>query len=396
MKTLKNRVFSLLTACAVALSLSVTAMAAVEDTGFSDVAANAWYAGAVEYCVDNGLMSGTSAATFAPGTAMSRAMLATVLYREAGSPAVTGSAAFTDVADGSWYAAPAAWASQNGIITGYGNGLFGSNDPVTREQIAAILWRAEGSPDAEAGADFADEDQIASYASAAVDWVRASGIMNGKENNRFDPTGNATRAEVATILMNYTQEETIAPEPVPDPEPTPDPEPAPDEGADVLVAYFSATGNTENIAEHLQTILGADLYEIVPEDPYTSADLDYTDSSSRSQVEGRDPDARPAISGSVENMEDYEIIFLGYPIWNGQAPKIISTFLEAYDFDGKTIVPFCTSGSSGIGSSARNVEGLTSGATWLDGQRFSGSASEDSVEQWVNSLGLDLSEEQAA
>ena len=129
----------------------------------------------------------------------------------------------------------------------------------------------------------------------------------------------------------------------------------------------------------------------MPEEPYTSADLDYTDSSSRSQVEGRDPAARPAISGSVENMEDYEVIFLGYPIWNGQAPKIISTFLESYDFAGKTIVPFCTSGSSGIGSSARNVEGLTSGATWLDGARFSGSASRDSVAQWVNGLGLELS-----
>ena len=387
MKTGKNRVFSLLAACAVTLSLAVPVLAAEEAAGFSDVAADAWYADAVEYCTENGLMSGTSAATFAPSTAMSRAMLATVLYREAGSPPVTGSAGFPDVAAGSWYAAPAAWAAQSGIITGYGSGLFGTDDPVTREQIAVILWRAEGSPDAEAGADFADEDQIAPYASAAVDWVRASGIMNGKENNRFDPQGSATRAEVATILMNYTQEETAEPES----EPTPDPEPAPGEGADVLVACFSATGNTENIAEHLQAILGADLYEIVPEEPYTSADLDYTDSSSRSQVEGRDPAARPAISGSVENMADYEVIFLGYPIWNGQAPKIISTFLESYDFAGKTIVPFCTSGSSGIGSSARNVEGLTSGAAWLDGARFSGSASRDSVAQWVNGLGLELS-----
>ena len=182
-----KRITSLFLAAVLCMGLSVPASDAVEDTGFSYVAAGAWYAEAVEYCVDNGLMSGTSATTFSPGAAMSRAMLATVLYREAGSPAVTGSAAFTDVADGSWYAAPAAWAFQNGIISGYGNGRFGSNDPVTREQITAILWRAEGSPDAEAGADFADEDQIASYASAAVDWARASGIMNGKENDRFDP-----------------------------------------------------------------------------------------------------------------------------------------------------------------------------------------------------------------
>ena len=158
-----------------------------------------------------------------------------------------------------------------------------------------------------------------------------------------------------------------------------------------LVAYFSATGNTENIAEHLTAILDADLYEIVPEAPYTSADLDYTDSDSRSQVEGRDPDARPVIHGSVNNMEDYEVIFLGYPIWNGQAPKIISTFLESYDFDGKTIVPFCTSGSSPIGSSARNIADLAPGAEWLDGQRFPGSASQDAVAQWVNGLELEQS-----
>ena len=383
MKNLK-RIASLLLAVVLCIGLSAPAMAAVEDTGFSDVSADAWYAGAVQYCVENEWMSGTSATTFEPDRAMSRAMLATVLYREAGSPAVTGSAGFTDVPAGSWYTQPVAWAVQNGVVGGYGDGLFGPDDPVTREQIAAILWRAAGSPDAEAGQDYADENLIAAYAAPAVDWARANGIMSGKENNRFDPQGNATRAEVATILMNGAQEETV------EPAPAPDPEPVPAEGTEVLVAYFSATGNTENIAEHLQAILDADLYEIVPQEPYTSADLDYTDSDSRSQAEGRDPDARPAISGSVENMEDYEVIFLGYPIWNGQAPRIISTFLEAYDFSGKTIVPFCTSGSSGIGSSARNVEGLTSGAIWLDGQRFSGSASRDAVAQWVNGLGLEL------
>ena len=167
----------------------------------------------------------------------------------------------------------------------------------------------------------------------------------------------------------------------------------PDSGSQegrVLVAYFSATGNTENIAEHLVSILDADLYEIVPEVPYTSEDLNYSNSDCRANQEQNDPTARPAISGGVENLEDYEVVFLGYPIWWGDAPKIISTFLETYDFDGKTIVPFCTSGSSGIGSSARNVEGLTSVAAWLDGQRFSGSASRDAVEQWVNGLGLEL------
>ena len=385
MRNLK-RMASILTTLALMLALSIPAFAAVEDTGFADVDANAWYADAAVYCRDNGLMSGTSGTTFSPDTAMTRSMLATVLYRLAGSPAVTGSDAFTDTADGAWYSDAVLWASQEGIISGYGNGLFGANDPVTREQIATILWRYSGSPAAEAGTAFADAGDIASWAVSAVDWARANGYVNGVDGNRFDPDGTATRAQVATILMRYDQGNTTTPEPTP--EPTPDP----DEGTDVLIAYFSCTGNTEAIANHLNSILDADLYEIVPEVPYTSEDLNYGDSSSRTSIEMNDPDARPAISGSVENMEDYDVVFLGYPIWWGDAPRIISTFLESYDFDGKTIVPFCTSGSSGIGSSADDLQALTSGATWLDGQRFSGGASEETVAAWVNGLGIELNE----
>ena len=156
----------------------------------------------------------------------------------------------------------------------------------------------------------------------------------------------------------------------------------------VLVAYFSATGNTEGIALHLQNILDADLYEIVPEVPYTDKDLNYSNDSCRANQEQNDPAARPAISGSVDNMEDYDVVFLGYPIWWGQAPKIILTFLESYDLDGVTIVPFCTSGSSGIGSSATDLHSLAPNANWLAGQRFSGSANQDTIASWVE--GLDL------
>ncbi|WP_417083240.1 flavodoxin [Evtepia gabavorous] len=161
-------------------------------------------------------------------------------------------------------------------------------------------------------------------------------------------------------------------------------------GSQVLVVYFSATGTTEGVAENIADGLDADLYEIVPEEPYTDADLDYHDNNSRSTVEMNDPSSRPSISGSVENMEQYSIVFIGYPIWWGEAPRIVSTFMESYDFYGKTIVPFCTSGGSGIGSSASNLEKLTSGATWLDGQRLNGSDSQDTVMEWVNSLGLDF------
>ncbi len=160
-------------------------------------------------------------------------------------------------------------------------------------------------------------------------------------------------------------------------------------GKKILIAYFSATNNTENIANHLDDILDADLYEIVPEIPYTSDDLNYN-GDCRANREQNDDTARPAISGSVDNMEQYDVIFLGYPIWWGQAPKIMYTFAEAYDLSGKTIVPFCTSGSSGIGSSATNLAAVTDGATWLSGNRFSGNASQSTVENWVDSLNLAL------
>lgn len=160
----------------------------------------------------------------------------------------------------------------------------------------------------------------------------------------------------------------------------------------VLVAYFSATGTTEGVAEHIANGLNADIYEIVPEDPYTDADLNYNDNNSRTTIEMNDPDARPAISGSVEDMNQYTIVFIGYPIWWGDAPRIISTFVESYDFSGKTIVPFCTSGGSGIGSSATNLEQLTSRATWLSGRRLNGSDSQNTVMEWVNSLGLNFEE----
>ena len=241
MRNLK-RMGAILMALALVLSLNLTAFAAVEDTGFSDVAADAWYADAVEYVRDNGLMSGTSATTFAPEGTMTRAMLATTLYRAAGSPAVSGSDSFTDTADGAWYADAVLWASQRGVISGYGNNLFGTNDPVTREQIATILWRYAGSPSADAGQDFADESEIASYAAAAVDWARANGVVSGVDGNRFLPGSNATRAQVATILRNYlTMSAPVEPE-------------QPSEEPRVLVAYFSATGNTERVAKVCQPV----------------------------------------------------------------------------------------------------------------------------------------------
>lgn len=158
----------------------------------------------------------------------------------------------------------------------------------------------------------------------------------------------------------------------------------------VLVAYFSCTGTTKTLAKYVSEGLGADLYEITPAVPYTSEDLNYSDDNSRSTKEMNDSNSRPEITGSVENMDQYDTVFIGYPIWWGEAPRIVSTFIESYDFSGKTIVPFCTSGGSGIGSSGTNLEALTSGATWISGQRFTGGTSKDEMISWINGLGLDV------
>lgn len=159
------------------------------------------------------------------------------------------------------------------------------------------------------------------------------------------------------------------------------------EKGNTLVVYFSATGTTKQVAEYIAGDLNADIYEIVPEVPYTDEDLNYY-TGGRADREQDDPAARPAISGSVDNMEQYDTVFLGYPIWHGQAPRIISTFLESYDFSGKTLVPFCTSHSSGIGASATNLHSLAADAEWLDGERFSADSSREEVQAWLESFGF--------
>lgn len=161
-------------------------------------------------------------------------------------------------------------------------------------------------------------------------------------------------------------------------------EPASDTGkTNILVAYFSATGTTKPLAEYAADILNADLYEIVSADPYTAKDLAYY-TGGRADQEQNDPTARPAISGAVADMAQYDTVLLGYPIWHGQAPRIISTFLESYDFSGKTILPFCTSHSSGIGSSADKLHSLAPNASWLDGERFAAETSREEIGKWLD------------
>lgn len=155
---------------------------------------------------------------------------------------------------------------------------------------------------------------------------------------------------------------------------------------DTLVVYFSATGTTKGVAKKLAAITGADLYEITPANPYSSEDLDYNNSQSRTSAEMNTPDARPEIGGKEISLDGYSTLYLGYPIWWGEAPRIMSTFVEAYSFDGITVIPFCTSGSSGIGNSGDNLAKQAASGNWLAGERLEGSASESDLKAWIDSI----------
>ena len=151
-----------------------------------------------------------------------------------------------------------------------------------------------------------------------------------------------------------------------------------------LVAYFSASGVTKAVAEHLAKAADADLFEIKPETPYTRADLDWTNKKSRSSIEMSDPNSRPKIAEKVSNMDSYDTVFIGFPIWWYVAPAIIKTFVESYDFSGKTIVPFATSGGSGMGKTVEALKPLcSSSAKWENGKMLN-SISEQELNHWLS------------
>lgn len=152
-----------------------------------------------------------------------------------------------------------------------------------------------------------------------------------------------------------------------------------------LVAYFSASGVTKNAAERLAKAAGAHLFEIKPALSYTSADLDWTNKKSRSSVEMNNPNSRPEIAERLPNMEDYETILIGFPIWWYVAPTIINTFIESYDFSGKTIIPFATSGGSGMGKTVEVLKPLCPNANWIKGKMLNG-VSDSELENWVKSI----------
>ena len=241
-----------------AISPNKTAMESTEldyaADGFSDVPVGAWYTEAVAYAQSRGLMDGVGGGNFDPNGKLSRAMMVTVLYRAAGEPAVSGRSGFSDVRSGAWYDKAIAWAQENDIVNGYNATTFGVNDPLTREQMAAILWRYAGRPAAGSAGEFTDADSISGWAREAVAWAKENSVINGVGGNRFDPKGTASRAQLAQVLMSGVEsgviavsdrEEELSPEtetPADSSEPvsTPEQPVIPSELKSIPAAYFSA------------------------------------------------------------------------------------------------------------------------------------------------------------
>ena len=163
-------------------------------------------------------------------------------------------------------------------------------------------------------------------------------------------------------------------------------EPETSEEGKTLVVYFSATGTTKGVAEKIAAITGADIYEIEAAQEYTSDDLNYNDPNSRTSMEQDDSDFRTEIGSDPVSLDGYTTVYIGYPIWWGEEPRIMDTFVESCNFDGKTVIPFCTSGSSSIGNSGKNLAANAGSGNWLDGQRFSGSTTEDELRGWIEGL----------
>ena len=207
MKAAKRFLSMLLTLCMLLSLLPSTVFAANSNVPLTDVKETDWFYDAVGYVYENGMMSGTGNNQFSPNVTTTRGMIVTILYRLEGSPAVS-TASFDDVAAGEYYANGVYWAAANGVVSGYGNNLFGPNDPITREQMATILYRYVQYKEYETVVTgdvslFTDGTAVSSYAVEPMNWAVGTGLLSGVGNNMIDPTGNATRAQAATMLMRF-------------------------------------------------------------------------------------------------------------------------------------------------------------------------------------------------
>ena len=389
---LQRRFLAAVLTCVMLFALCAPALAA---DPYADMTGGEWYAEATDALRERGIMNGVENNNFGADRTFTRAQLATVLYRMAGSPAVTGEDSFTDTVSGTWYSDAVLWSEQNNIVSGYGNGLYGTNDPTTQEQLATMLWRDAGSY----VVDSSEETGASEYAVNAVRWLKAENLLN-ENGPAFEPKSAASRAQVADIVYRYL----LLKEKYADPDAVSGATPKPDEpgqsgtaGRKILIAYFSRAGenysvgvidkgNTAIVAELIAEQTGGNLFEIVPVVPYP---VGYEEMKTVSTRE-KDSNARPEIANAVENWDEYDVVFLGYPIWYGDMPMIVYNFLESYDFSGKTVIPFNTHEGSGQSGTQGRIASTIPDATVLSGIAIRGATAQNdtasaksTVERWI-------------
>ena len=232
------------------------------------------------------------------------------------------------------------------------------------------------------------EEEPAAEAETETTGEEADANSTGEETAAETETAEAETETTETENEPAAETETTEVEPAADTETAETTEPESEQTGGTLVVYFSATGNTQAVAQTIADTLGAEIYQIVPEQPYTDEDLNWNVADSRVNVEHEDPSFRPAIAGGVPDLSGYDTIFIGYPLWWREAPNIVWNFVESADLSGKTVIPFCTSMSDDIGSSGDTLAAMAPEATWLAGARFGESLDEASVVAWVEGLGV--------
>ncbi len=249
-------------------------------------------------------------------------------------------------------------------------------DAAASQAASSEAAGAAVSPSASSEAAGAAASQAASSEAADADGSQAE---SSETMAAAEPEGNPAENVAASESAPETASAEAGAEAAESPE-------APAAHSDILVAYFSATGTTKGVAERIASVTGGDLYAIQAAVPYTAEDLNYNDRSTRATVEQNDSKVRPELGGEDISLNGYTTLYLGYPIWWGEEPRIMDTFVEKYSFEGITVIPFCTSGGSGIGRSGKNMETLAGSGTWLEGRRFSGNVSEADLQSWIDGL----------
>ena len=227
----------------------------------------------------------------------------------------------------------------------------------------AAVFSACGSTDSNSGSKASASSQQEQTAESKADETNSADSVSTESKaseDKSSPAGVSSKAETADTPAGS--------------------------GKDTLVVYFSATGTTKGVAERIAKVTDADIFELIPAEPYSDADLDWHDDKSRTTIEMNDPDCRPAIANDTVSFEGYKTVYIGYPIWWGDAPRMMSTFVEAHNFDGLTVIPFCTSGGSSIGRSGENLASQAGSGNWLKGGRLEGGISEDEIQSWINGL----------